>query len=506
MDMSVIGIDVGSTGTKLAAYDSEGKLLSSVYAAHTPHRPFPGAWELDPEEIWNKAADGLRQITSAKLVKRNPPRVVAVSASTREGFPVDTAGKALGPCIMTADTRESGLEKVISNAYSPDEWFEFCGHTPERMDPICRLLWWQKNHPNVIDKAAYFVGWGEFFSLRLTGKAVVDNSHAGRFLVYDFKTHQWSPERISQFGINPALLPEIRPWGTMIGPIRKEASTNLGFVNDVELAVGANDAVCTLLGAGVSEVGTGGLISGSWENILLPVTSQPSASALVNAGVSIGPYPGKASWLIYCLSPTGSATLNWARSLVNLKLDDAEVSLHNSSKGPGHVLAVPHVSGATATWVGGSGLRGALLGMTLATSPLDVVKAFMESIAYDTHFLIQALKKGGARIEMLRGVGGGVRSEWWTQLRADLTGTIIETVDQPELGTLGAALLAGKALGIWEDIERKADEFTRASKRYNPSRERADLYKDRMEFYRSLITEWLTKDWTKLSTSQGLSA
>lgn len=143
----------------------------------------------------------------------------------------------------------------------------------------------------------------------------------------------------------------------MIGPIQREASTKLGFADDVELAVGANDAVCTLLGAGVSEVGTGGLISGSWENILLPVASQPPASALINAGVSIGPYPGKASWLIYALSPTGSAALNWIRNLVNLKIDDAEASLQNSSRGPGHVLAVPHISGATATWVGGSGLR-----------------------------------------------------------------------------------------------------------------------------------------------------
>ena len=504
--MSLIGIDVGSTGTKLAAYDSEGKTLGSVYAAHTPHHPFPGAWELDPEEIWNNAITGLRQLVSTDPLRRNPPRAIAISASTREGFPVDATGKALGPCVMTADTRESGLEKIISDAYTPDEWFAFCGHTPERMDPVCRLLWWEKNHPTVMKKAAYFVGWGEFFSLRFTGKAVVDKSHAGRFLVYDFKTHQWSPERISQFGINPTLLPEIKPWGTMIGPIQHAVSKNLGFVNDVELAVGANDAVCNPLGAGVSKVGTGGLMSGSWEDLLLPVTLRPPASALINAGVSIGPYPGKASWVIYCLSPTGSSTLNWARSLVNVKLDNAEVSLRNSSKGPGHVLAVPHVSGATATWVGGSGLRGALLGMTLATSPIDVVKAFMESIAYDTHYLIEALRKGGAKIDMMRGVGGGMRSEWWTQLKADLTGMVIETVDQPELGTLGAALLAGKALGIWDDIERKADEFTRASKRYNPSQERANLYKEHMEFYRSLITEWLTKDWSKLSTSQSLSA
>jgi xylulokinase len=497
--LSLIGIDVGSTGTKISAYNQEGKPLDSVYAAHTPKHPFPGAWELDPEEIWNNAANGLRRLTATELVKQNPPRAIAVSASTREGFPVDAEGKALGPCIMTADTRESGLEKTISAAYSQDEWFQFCGHTPERMDPTCRILWWEKNHPEVMKKARHFVGWGEFLSLRFTGKAVVDYSHAGRFLVYDFKTHRWSQKRMSQFGINPELLPEIRPWGTVISPIPREISRSLGFTSDVELAMGANDAVCTLLGAGISQVGTGGLISGSWENILLPVTEQPSPSVLANAGVSIGPYPGKASWMIYALSPTGSATMNWARDLVNVKIDDSENMLRRLGDGPGHVLAVPHVSGATAVWVGGSALRAALIGMTLATSPIDVVKAFMESITYDTHFLLAMLKEGGAKIDMLRGVGGGIRSEWWTQLRADLFGTIIETVDQPELGTLGAALLAGKAVGLWDDLEKKAGEFTRESKRYIPNPKRATLYTERMEFYRGLMNDWLKRDWRPLS-------
>ena len=497
--MSLIGIDVGSTGTKISAYDQEGKPLASIYAAHTPRHPFPGAWELDPEEIWNNAANGLRRLTAAEPVKQMPPRAIAVSASTREGFPVDAQGKALGPCIMTADTRESGLEKTISNSFSADQWFEFCGHTPERMDPVCRILWWEKNQPNVMRKARHFVGWGEFLSLRLTGKAFVDYSHAARFLVYDFKTQQWSPARISQFGINADLLPEVRPWGEIIGSVPREISRSLGFTSDVELAMGANDAVCTVLGAGVSQVGMGALISGSWENILLPVTEPPSPSVLVNAGVSIGPYPGKAKWMVYGLSPTGSATLNWARELVNVKLDDEENMLHRLDDGPGHVLAVPHVSGATAVWVGGSGLRAALIGMTLATSPIDVIKALMESIAYDTHYLVDMLKEGGAKIHMLRGVGGGVRSGWWTQLKADLTGTVIETVDQPELGTLGAALLAGKAVRIWDDLERKAGEFTRASKRYSPNPKRATLYKQRMELYRSLMKDWLSKDWSPLT-------
>jgi len=490
--VSLIGIDVGSSGTKISVYSKEAKSLGGTYAAHTPHHPFPGAWELDPEEIWTNAMDALRRLSALESVKRNPPRALAVSASMREGFPVDADGKALGPCIMTADTRESGFEKTISDSYPGDEWFKFCGHTPERMDPVCRLLWWEKNQPTIMRKAKHFVGWGEFFSLRFTGKAVVDLSHAGRFLVFDFKTNQWSPERISEFDVNPELLPEIKPWGETIGPVDGNLSRSLGFTNDLDLAVGANDCVCTLLGAGVSRVGIGALVSGSWENILLPVVEQPPSSLLLNAGLSLGPYPGEARWMVYGLSPTGSATLNWARDLVNVKLDETEEMLGRLGKGPGTVLAVPHLSGATAIWAGGKELRAALTGMTLATSPIDVVKAFMESIAYDTHFLLDGLRQSGAKIELLRGVGGGMRSGWWTQLRADLTKTVIETVNQPEPGTLGAALLAGKAVGMWDNLERKAEEFTHAERRYNPEPSRASLYEERMEAYRRLIADLLS--------------
>ena len=489
---------MGSTGSKLTAYDQRGTVLGNVYAAHTPHHPFPGTWELDPEEVWVNVAKGLRELARAETTIRSPPEVIAVCASTREGFPVDRVGKPLGPCIMTADTRESGLEKSIASRYTPNNWFSFCGHMPERMDPACRILWWKKNHPNILSKARYFLGWGEFLALRLTGHAVVDKSHAARFFVYDFKTHQWSDDRLSEFGIDRDLLPEVRPWGTIVSSLRSDVAGDLGLKSNVEFAVGANDLVCSVLGAGVSTVGTGCLISGSWEDLLLPVTSPPRTSALVNTGVSVGPYPGKASWLIYCLSPTGSATLNWIRSLTKMKLDETERLLNVSSTGPGHVLAGPHLSGSLTPWVDGNKLRGAVLGLTLATASIDVIKAMMESIAYDTSYLISALKQAGAKVDLLRGVGGGIRSHWWTQLKADLTDTPIETINQAELGTLGAAILAGRAAGLWDNVEEKAEECTRVECRYEPDPQRASLYKQRMEFYRSLINQWLKEDWSNL--------
>ncbi len=498
--MSLIGIDVGSSGTKIAAYSLNGTLLGSIEAPHTPHHPHPGAWEVDPDEVWRNAADALRKLAALNPVQRDPPMGIGISASMREAFPVDADGKALGPCIMTADTRESGLEKTILSQYPADRWFEFCGHLPERMDPVCRLLWWEKNRPEVMAKARYFLGWGEYLSLQLTGRAVIDRSCAGRYLVYDFKTHQWSPERLSQFKIRPELLPEVEPWGKPIEVLRRGVSNQLGLCEHVKVGVGANDVVCCALGSGVSEAGTGCLISGSWEDILLPVESSPQASRLTEMGVSIGPFPGKARMAIYALNPTGNAAMNWARGLVNFNLGETDQKLKATGPGPGSVVAIPHVSGATVPWAGGSQLRGALMGLTLAATGLDVVKGMMESIAYDLHYTVTRFKEAGARIDVFRGVGGGIRSEWWTQLKADLTMTPIDVVDQRELGTLGAALLAGYALGVFTNLEEKAKAFTKTRKRFQPNPERAGLYEERMKLYQAIVADMLRYDWSRLAT------
>ena len=497
--MSLIGIDVGSSGTKIAAYGLNGTLLGSIEAPHTPHHPRPGAWEVDPDEVWRNAADALRKLAATSPVRRDPPIGMGISASMREAFPVDANGKALGPCIMTADTRESGLEKTILSQYPSETWFEFCGHLPERMDPVCRMLWWEKNRPDVMAKARYFLGWGEYFSLRLTGRAVIDRSCAGRYFLYDFKSQEWSRERISQFKIRSELLPEIEPWGKTIGGLRRDVSNELGLREDVKLGVGANDVVSCALGAGVSEAGAGCLISGSWEDILLPVESSLRMSKLLEMGVSIGPFPGKASMAIYALSPTGNAAMNWTRGLVNFNLEETDHRLGTTSQGPGSVVAIPHVSGATVPWVGGSKLRGALMGITLATTGLDIVKAMMESIAYDLHYTVSRFKEAGAGIDAFRGVGGGIRSEWWTQLKADLTLTPIDVVDRPELGTLGAALLAGHAVGVFDSFGEKVKAFTKTRKRFTPNPERAELYKERMGFYQTLVTNMLQYDWSKLA-------
>jgi sugar (pentulose or hexulose) kinase len=488
--MSLLGIDVGSSSVKVGAYRENGELIEISRGDVTPRHPQPGWWEQDPEEVWQTTSILVRSLVRKKVFRKDPPHVVAVSASVRENFPADSRGKPLGPCIMAADVRGAEFEVPPKGVPHPEPWSISCGHMRERMDPFNRLLWWQKNHPDILDRARYFPGWHEFFALRLCGRYVTDCTVAGRWLIYDLKRRGWEMERLSAYEVGQELIPEILPWGSIIGDVRQEVMEDWGISKPFKMAVGASDLNCAALGAGVSTVGETCLASGSFENLLIPTDEFPTATMLLR-GLSVTAHPGKSAHAVWAICPTGTAVLNWARNLMDVSIQDLDAMLENSGTIPSSVLAIPYLSGAFIFWENGRKLRGALFGLTLATSQLGIVKAFMESIAYDHVNTLSLLRNEGVEVKYVRAMGGGSHSSWWTQLKSDMMGVPIEVVSQPEPGTRGAALLAGLSVGFFHDITEAAGASVGAMRIHKPDQKRAALHSEQLETYRNTVSNIL---------------
>jgi xylulokinase len=489
--MSLLGIDVGSSSVKVGAYDEKGELIELDRGDVTPRHPQPGWWEQDPDEVWQTTSDLVRSLMRKQVLKRDPPSAVAISASVRENFPADSEGNPLGSCIMAADVRGEEFEIPPQGTPLPEPWSLSCGHMRERMDPFNRLLWWQKNHPDILKRAKYFPGWHEFFALRLCGRFVTDCTIAGRWLIYDLKRVGWEMERLSAYEVRQELIPEILPWGSVIGDVRREVLEDWGISKSLKMAVGASDLNCAALGAGVSTVDETCLASGSFENLLIPTDEFPTATMLLR-GLSVTAHPGTSAHAVWAICPTGTAVLNWARNLLHVSIEDLDAMLQNGGTMPSSVLAVPYLSGAFIYWENGRKLRGALFGLTLATSQLDIVKAFMESIAYDHVNTLSLLKGEGVEVKYVRAMGGGSRSIWWTQLKADMMGVPIEVVDQPEPGTRGAALLAGLAVGGFDDITEAARVSVGTIRIHEPDQDRAVLHSEKIETYRNTVSNTLS--------------
>lgn len=484
--MSLIGIDVGSSSVKVAAYNETGTLLAQASHPLTGLHPDPGSWEQDAEEIWQATSLGMRAIMTHDSLRHDPPKAIAISASGRENFPADAHGNPLGNGIMGADTRGAEFEIPPLGASVPETWCLSCGHLRERMDPVFRLLWWRKYHPEIMAQASYFLGWHDFVAFRMAGRVATDPSSASRYAVYDLHQLDWSPERVSEYEIEPSFLPEVLPWPSVIGVIKPQVAADWGLPPQVQLVLGGHDVNCAAIGAGVSEIGAACLISGSYENLLV-MTTQPPTAAMLARGLSVMPHPGQAGFAALAVCPTGNAVLNWARNLVGLSIEAVEGKLQANSLEPSSIMAVPYLSGSMTYWENGRTAKGALIGLTLAASQADIVQAFMESIAYDHVNTVALLSQEGVKINRIRTVGGGARSTWWTQLKADLTNIPIEVVGQQEAGTLGAAILAGLAIGIYDDLEEVSRSFSGTSRVHEPDAKRAELHQERLDAYHRLL-------------------
>src|SRR4249920_1499895 len=199
--MSLVGVDVGSSAVKGAAYRETGSVLTRAHEPFPSLHPAPGLSEVDGDGVWNAVARVVRRLTANPRVRRDPPEAIAVSASGRESFPARADGSALGPCLRTSDARRPTTEAAVTVRRSNEAWIRACGHVPDHMDPTNRLLWWRETAPRTMAKARWFLGWHELASLKMAGRPTIDPALAAGFLLIDLASNTWSADRIDGLGL-----------------------------------------------------------------------------------------------------------------------------------------------------------------------------------------------------------------------------------------------------------------------------------------------------------------
>ncbi len=472
--MSLIGIDLGTSAIKVAAYRIDGAPLAAARREVAGHRPRPGHWEVDARDSTEAFWAALKDVVSDTALRSDPPIAISFSSSGREVFPVDADGTPLGPCLMTADTRGDDVAARTAGRRSPEAWFALTGHVPRRMDPVNRALWWRERRPDVVRRTRWFMNWHEYFALHLTGRPVADWSDAGTWATYDIGTGGWSPDRIAESGIDPAWLPEVLPNAEPIGPITADAAARSGLSPDVLVVCGAYDAYAASVGSGAVDPGVVGLACGTWHSFVMPVERGWPAD-LVHSGVSVFPHPGPTGFAVLVTDPNGMSVIDWARSLTGLTIDELDGRLSEAEPGPGHVLAdpgftpLPHVDATP-------GFGGSVAGLTLATTSVDIVRALLEGIACRFVDSLDVLRRHGIVPTLVRATGGGAHSTWWLQLHADLSGLPVEVVAQDEPGAFGAAILAGVGAGIYPNVSEAVSRLVRVDRRFEPDGDRGARY------------------------------
>ena len=276
--------------------------------------------------------------------------------------------------------------------------------------------------------------------------------------------------------------------------MRREICDEIGLSNQPLVAVGGHDQACGALGSGLTKPGLAMVSTGTAEVVEVALDTANLNDRLYEGNMSVYLHTFPGLYVVMTLNQSGGFVLRWYRDTFceieqqragQTGGDAYDLVLQAAGPGPSPVMLLPHFAGSgTPTFDIQS--KGALVGLTFATTKADIAKAIMEGLTMELRLNLEVLQQGGIRIDELRAIGGGAKSELWLQMKADITGIPVAVPQVTEAAGMGAAILAGVAAGVFKNPASAIDKHLKIKNVYQPKPESQKLYEERYELYRSL--------------------
>jgi len=466
----VIGIDIGTTGTKTGIYDREGRVVGDAFEESILRYPGPGQVEQDPEEIFGSAVRTVRAALKASGLDASRIAALALDGQMAGIMAIDADWNPVTHYDSWLDTRcAPWLDQLRPHE---DEIIRTCGmalafnHAP-------RILYWREAKPEVWSRIKSFIQPAAYVAGRLAGLSGNDAFMDRTYLVFSGfgsgETATWNEELLGRFGLTTEKLPRIvEPW-EIIGHLTKRWAEETGLAEGLPIAAGCGDQSANVLGGGLVDPGVVFDTSGT-ASVFATIIDRFGTDTTYRCLMTC-PHVIRGLYFPMAYVAGGGLNLRWFRDTIS-PLEKAA----SESKGmnpydalaeeaaaipPGSekLIFLPHLSGRNTPI--DADMRGAFLGLTWRHGKPHMVRAIMESIAYEYAFYLRAVREiaPGYDPRYAFNIGGGARSPLLRQIKADALGIDYHTLAREEFGTLGAAIIAGHAVGMFPDLAETARRF-----------------------------------------------
>ena len=470
----IIGIDIGTTGTKAILFDDVGTPIAHAYRGYTLSTPAVGRSEHDAEGYVTAVAETVREVCEGREIT---DRVAAIAFSTQGGtlIPVDEDGHPLRPAIVWNDHRcTEEKEDYLREMGDAMTLYEKTGWKLGTGLPLLTIRHLKKNEPDVFKKTARFLSVPDFVALRLTGKAAIDLSNAGINQLTDIRKGAHDKALLSFAGIREDQLPEIIPSGNVIAPLSTEGASLLGLSERTLLVSGAHDQYAVALGAGANRAGDILIGSGTcW--VVTAIGNEPD----FESGLAQSVAAARGLWGSLSSLSSGGVCLEWLRKnvatvngegLIDFKTLDAEAEKRAAATDG---LFFYPFSGK---YEGGRFQKASFTGLDLSHDRFHMARAVMEGVVFQILWFMEAFKTKPSD-EGLTLAGGASKSAVWAQMLADVSGLPVRLPSLPDLACVGAAILAGVGAGLYSDAREGYRRFAAEEKIIYPNTEAHEKYK-----------------------------
>jgi xylulokinase len=492
----LIGVDLGTSATKAALYQIDGKLIAQAAVEVPLHNPKPGVVEQDNEDFYSSAAETVRECVRTSGIEASSIAAIAFDSQMAGVGLIDEDYRPVARFDSWLDMRcQPYIDQMDKGAGDRITQLTGC---PPTCDHGPKMLWWKHEQPEVYKRTAKFVMPGTYVAGRLAGLradgAFIDHTYIHFSGFSDARNGTWSAELCERFGLDSQKLPRIVDPTEIVGQVLAGPAAEFGLASGTIIAAGAGDTAANALGAGIVRAGmlfdvagTASVLAGCTDGFVADTANR----ALLTMRSVI---PGLWNPLAYIGG--GGLALRWFR-------DQFYNTSHGKALPPDEDLYAEMIALAAGAPVGSDGLlfsphlggricpsssdmRGAWAGFSWSHTQAHFARSILEGIACEYAYYLKILRQLVPDLELVeaRVVGGGARSSTWNQIKADVLGVPYQRLAGSEFGTWGAAMIAGKAAGLISDLGDHAHRCAvRDGMPSQPSKDTYAAYKPIIERY-----------------------
>lgn len=493
----ILGIDIGTTSLKTAVFTDRGEKVSSAIKEYSLLTPELNVVEAPCGVYLASIQACLETMEQSGDVCLREIGIIGFSVQSETLLFLDGSAQPVRNAIAWMDNRAGEQAKRLKARFGDELCYQVTGQVSfEACWPAAKVMWVREHEPQVYERVRHILLLEDYILYLLTGRFVSECSLLSSTEYWDIRTKDYWQELLDFAGIDRAWLPEVIEPGQLVGTILPEAARRLGLSPGVQVCSGCMDQAAAAVGVGNIRPG---MFS---ENI--------GASLAVCAPTKVLTYdPNRQMPIHYFAIPdtymmhtftTGGMCLRWFRDNFcqrELHMQEAtgldayhlmDLQALTAPPGSDGLIALPHLQGAMAPDVD-LNAKGVFYGATLKHTKAHFIRSIMESLGYIICRNLESVAEMGLDIQQIRTMGGGSKSDIWNQIKSDITGrTLRITGCSQDAACLGAAILAGVAVGVFESVGSAVSSMVRLEKSYQPNPDNHLVYRRQYEKYKLLFT------------------
>ncbi len=473
MSMQVLGVDVGTGGTRAVVVGENGCILSSATEEHEPFASPQIGWaEQNPEDWWRACGIAVRKALAIAALAGDQIGCVGFSGQMHGAVMLDATDEVVRPALIWCDVRTEKQCQELSEKVGAEALIRLTCNPALPNFTLTKFLWVRENEPENWKRVRSVMLPKDYVRFRLTGERATDMADASGTLLLDVAHRRWSHEVLQAAGMDKSLLPRLFESSEICGKVSPSGAAATGLQPGTPVVAGAGDQAAGAVGMGIVAPGAVSATIGT-SGVVFAATDRPALDPKGRLHTFCHAVPGR--WHLMGVTQAAGLSLRWFRDRFGAagnedgrdayeRLTAEAAALPPGSDG---LLWAPYLMGERTPHLDPNA-RAALIGLTASHTRGHVVRAILEGVAFSLRDSFTLFAEMGVPVRNIRLGGGGARSPLWRQIQADVYGREVEVLEAEEGAAYGAAILAGVGAGVWSSVDTACSEVVKVAQRVAP--------------------------------------